>query len=579
MPDTWTGEASKSSRVGRIAAMLLASCCLGGAAPADAGRGAALFAQQCQLCHAVAANAGGGQGPNLAGVVGRRAGSTRFGYSRAMRRIGLTWEPPTLDRYLADPASVVPGTSMPVHVDAAADRADLIAYLATVPAAAPTAPARGEPAPVPVARSSGGTLTGRAAFGDWHTDAPGVRRRITVADLPAPFATASAGNSPEMVDRPAGAVPHAPPGFRVDLFASGLDGPRLLRTAPNGDLFVAETAAGRLRVLRAADGATQAAGQAVFARGLDAPFGIAFYPRGPDPQWVYVAETNAVVRFPYRNGDLQARGRPETVVPRLAPTTGGHTTRDIAFSPDGTHLFVSVGSASNVARGLDPLSPEALRSWEATHGLGAAWGDEENRADVLVFTPDGGRGRTFATGLRNCVGLAVQPGSGTLWCSTNERDGLGDDLVPDYVTRVREGAFYGWPWYYLGAHEEPRLRGQRPDLRDRVSTPDVLIQPHSASLQMSFYDADAFPAGSRGAFAAEHGSWNRARRTGYKVIRIVLDAHGDPTGEYEDFLTGFVADDDSVWGRPVGVAVAHDGALLVSEDAGGTIWRVSYASR
>ena len=575
-----SGKTATSSRAGirRIAAVLLASCCLGGAARADAGRGATLFAQRCQLCHAVAAD-GGGQGPNLAGVMGRRAGSARFGYSRAMRRIGLTWEAPILDRYLADPAAVVPGTAMPVHVDAAADRADLIAYLASVPASVPAAPAQGEAASVPVMPGSGSAFTGRAAFGDWRTDAPGVRRRITVADLPAPFATASAGNSPEVVDRPAGAVPHAPPGFRVDLFAEGLDGPRLLRTAPNGDLFVAETAAGRLRVLRAADGATRAAGQAVFARGLDAPFGIAFYPRGPDPKWVYVAETNAVIRFPYRNGDLQARGGAQTVVPRLAPTTGGHTTRDIAFSPDGARLFVSVGSGSNVARGLDPLPPDALHRWEATHGLGAAWGDEENRADVRVFTPDGGEGRAFATGLRNCVGLAVQPGSGTLWCSTNERDGLGDDLVPDYVTRVREGAFYGWPWYYLGDHEDPRLRGQRPDLTGRVSLPDVLIQPHSASLQMSFYDADAFPTAYRGAFAAEHGSWNRARRTGYKVIRILLDAQGDPTGEYEDFLTGFVADDDAVWGRPVGVAVARDGALLVSEDAGGTIWRVAYAGR
>jgi len=192
---------------------------------------------------------------------------------------------------------------------------------------------------------------------------------------------------------------------------------------------------------------------------------------------------------------------------------------------------------------------------------------------VLVFTPEGKNGRVFASGLRNCVGLAVQPLTGALWCSTNERDGLGDDLVPDYVTRVREGAWYGWPWYYLGGHEDPRLAGQRPDLAGKATVPDVLLQPHSASLAMTF--SDAFPPGFRGAFAAEHGSWNRARRTGYKVIRIVLDDQGAPTGEYEDFLTGFVLDDRSVWGRPVGVATTAEGALLVSEDGNGTIWRVA----
>ncbi len=194
---------------------------------------------------------------------------------------------------------------------------------------------------------------------------------------------------------------------------------------------------------------------------------------------------------------------------------------------------------------------------------------------MLSFTPEGHDRRILATGLRNCVGLAVQPTTGDLWCSTNERDGLGDDLVPDYVTRVRPGAYYGWPWYYVGNHEEPRLRGQRPDLAGRMTEPDVLLQPHSASLGMTFYTGTAFPAGYRGdGFAAEHGSWNRTKRTGYKVIRIRL-SDGVPTGEYDDFLTGFAIDDQSVWGRPVGIAVAHDGALLVSEDGNGTIWRVA----
>ena len=195
---------------------------------------------------------------------------------------------------------------------------------------------------------------------------------------------------------------------------------------------------------------------------------------------------------------------------------------------------------------------------------------------MLSFTPDGGDQRIFATGLRNCVGLAVQPSNGELWCSTNERDGLGDNLVPDYVTRVREGAFYGWPWYYMGANEDPKWKGRRPDLAGQVTVPDVLLQPHSASLQMTFYDGKAFPAEFHGnAFAAEHGSWNRAERTGYKLIRIIMK-DGIPTGEYEDFMTGLVLNDREVWGRPVGVTTTSDGALLVSEDGNGTVWRISY---
>jgi hypothetical protein len=356
----------------------------------------------------------------------------------------------------------------------------------------------------------------------------------------------------------------------VDLFAERLEEPRQIRVAPQGDVFIAETATGRIRVLRAKDGATRAEQRWTFADGLDGPFGMAFYPPGPSPQWLYVAENNRVVRFPYREGDTSARGRSEVVVAELSPTTGGHTTRDIVFSLDGKRMFVSVGSQSNVAEGIGKKSPDQIRAWEAAHGLGAAWGFEERRAAVLVFDPEGKGGRVFASGLRNCVGVAVHPTTGDLWCSTNERDGLGDDLVPDYVTRVKEGAYYGWPWYWLGNHEDPRLKGQRPDLANKATVPDVLIQSHSASLGMTFREGDAF--------AAEHGSWNRERRTGYKVIRIPTK-DGVPTGEYEDFLTGFVVDPRSVWGRPVGVAVAHDGALLVTEDGSGTVWRVAPAAR
>lgn len=414
-------------------------------------------------------------------------------------------------------------------------------------------------------------LTGTAAFGDWRTDAPGRWRHITPADLPPPGATPSVGNGPRIVARPAGAVPQVPPGFRIALFASGLREPRAMRVAPNGDVFVAETDAGRIRVLRAADGADKASETSVFASGLGGPFGLAFYPAGPDPQWLYVATTGSVVRFPYRQGDLKARGAAQTIVAHL-PTGGSHITRDVTFANDGARMFVSVGSASNVAEGVRELYPEGLASFEAEHGMGASWGREADRAMVLAFDPEGRGRKTFATGLRNCVGLAVHPSTGDLWCSVNERDGLGDDLVPDFITRVREGAFYGWPWFYLGANQDPSHRGQRQELKNKITIPDVLIQAHSASLQLAFYTGTQFPPDYRGdAFAAEHGSWNRAKRTGYKVIRVKLN-DGVPTGAYEDFVTGFVVDDRSVWGRPVGVAVAHDGSLLVSEDANGTVW-------
>ena len=414
--------------------------------------------------------------------------------------------------------------------------------------------------------------TGAAAFGDWHTDQPGVTRQISQDALPAPYATASAGNPPEVVERPDSAVPHAPAGFRVELFAEGLNHPRILREAPDGSLFAAETGAGQILLFRGPGQAT------TFVDGLHGPFGIAFYPPGPNPDWIYVAEQNRVVRFPYHNGDATPRGPAQTVVDQLASTDWGHTTRDIAFSPDGARMYVSVGSGSNAGEDMPPRSQGAVRAWQADHPLGATWGTEQNRANVLVFTPDGKNGHPFATGIRNCVGLAVQP-TGTLWCSTNERDGLGDNLVPDYVTRVREGAFYGWPWWYLGDHEDPRHAGERPDLAGKVIVPDVLLQAHSASLELTFYNGQAFPPEWRGGFAAEHGSWNRAGRTGYKIVRIILDAQGNPTGQYQDFLTGFVLGNGGVWGRPVGVAVGQDGALYVSEDGNGTIWRVSYVGQ
>ncbi len=412
-------------------------------------------------------------------------------------------------------------------------------------------------------------LTGEAAFGDWRGDAPDVIRKIDPNALPAPFATLSVGQPPAVVMRPANASLLVPPGFKATLFASGLEQPRTMRTAPNGDIFVAEAGSGRIRVFRTAGGAARPVSTATFASDLNLPSGLAFWPPGPSPRFIYVGETGRVVRYPYQVGDLHARGAAQTIVPALPE--GGHWTRDIVFSTDGSRMFVAVGSAGNLALDLTGQPPPEL-------AFGAAWGANLNRAAVLEYTPDGGDPRIFASGLRNCSAETIQPNTGALWCAVNERDGSGDNLPPDYATRVKPGAFYGWPWFYIGSHPEPRMNGARHDLAGRVTVPDVLIQPHSAPLGLVFYDAAQFPPDYRGqAFVALHGSWNRARRTGYKVVRLTLQ-DDRPNGAYQDFLTGFVVSDQAVWGRPVGLTVAHDGSLLVSEDANGTIWRVAYRS-
>jgi glucose/arabinose dehydrogenase len=417
-------------------------------------------------------------------------------------------------------------------------------------------------------KASAGARTGKDALGDWTTDAPGVRRLITPADLPPPYDTRSANNGPRVVGRPEGAWPKAPQGFTVTQFATGLANPRVIVTAPNGDLFVAESGAGRLHVLRDADGDGKPEVNEVFATGLKRPFGVAFYPLGANPKWVYVGNTDSVVRFPYRSGDLKAAGAEEMLIDDIPSGReqvggGGHWTRDLQFSADGKTLFVSVGSRSNVS---DDSS-------------------ENRRAAILAYSvgadgkPDRKSERTYAWGIRNPVGLAVQPGTGTLWTSVNERDNLGDHLVPDYVTSVKENGFYGWPWYYIGGNQDPRHKGKHPELKDRVIVPDVLVQSHMASLDLDFYTGKAFPKEYQGTiFAAEHGSWNRERRTGYKVIRLPMNG-GKPTGEYEDFLTGFVTADGNVWGRPVGVTTGRDGALYVTDDGSDSVWRVAYTGK
>jgi glucose/arabinose dehydrogenase len=416
---------------------------------------------------------------------------------------------------------------------------------------------------------------GSSAFGDWQTDAPGVTRKITVIDLPAPLATPPARNFSKVIPKPANAALKTMPGFSVTPFVTGMTGARVIRIAPNGDIFLARSRPdGKVMVIRAKPGAATPDMIETFASDLKDPYGIAFYPPGPNPQWIYIAGTKDIVRFPYRSGDLKPAGAPEIVVSDLA-VGGGHWTRDIAFSPDGKTMYVAVGSSGNVAADMGP-KPD-LVSYQASHALGAAWDKEEWRANVLAYDPDGKNKRIYATGIRNCSGLAVQPGTGTVFCATNERDLLGDNLPPDYVTSVKPGAFYGWPWYYIGDHEDERPGGgTRPDLEGKVTIPDVLLQPHSAPLGLAFNEGSQFPASWKGdAFVALHGSWNRALRTGYKIVRLPFK-DGKPTSEYQDFVIGFVADHENVWGRPVDVAFAQDGSLLFSDDGNGVVYRVTY---
>jgi glucose/arabinose dehydrogenase len=425
--------------------------------------------------------------------------------------------------------------------------------------------------------AAGAAREGGVALGDWTGDAPGVRHHVTEANLPIAMMPgsdpeASVAKPAEVVAPPPGATPKVPDDFAVDVFARGLKQPRRLRVAPNGDVFVSESGTGRVLVFAASEASATPATPHVFAENLDRPYGIAFLPPA-NPQFVYVAAANQVVRYPYRSGSLKAEGPAEVIVANLP--TKRHWTKDLVASRDGQRLFLAVGSASNLGvHGMGQMSAEKIREYEMTHGRGAAWGEEENRAVVRVFDPQGKTIRNFATGLRNCSGLAMQPNTDNVWCVVNERDHLGPNMVPDYMVNVQDGAFYGWPWYTIGAREDPALRGKRPDLRDDVRTPEVLIQPHSSALSVAFYDHNAFPVEYHGdAFVALHGSHSRPRMTGYKVVRVRVN-NGRPTGEYEDFMTGFVLDNERVWGRPASVAVTRDGALLVSDDANGTIFRV-----
>ena len=399
-------------------------------------------------------------------------------------------------------------------------------------------------------------VTGSGAFVDAKDLKAGTFRKITVTDLPE--VGKATPNFTKAAPRPEGAMPVAPAGFTVELYAhEGLKAPRQIRRAPNGDLFLAEEVAGEIKVIRDNAGKPEIS---VFATGMTHPFGINFYPAGPNPQWLYIGNTGSVVRFAYKNGDLKASGMPETLISDIPPM-GNHQTRDVVFSQDGKRMFVAVGSADNVS---DTAA------------------SQEHRANILEYTPEGKFVKIYAAGIRNPVGLGVNPTTGEVWCSVNERDNLGDNLVPDYITSVKENGFYGWPWFYIGKHEDPRAKLPRPADKtiDSVIVPDVLLQPHSASLGLTFYDGTQFPAEYRGdLFAGEHGSWNRAHISGHEVVRVPLNK-GKSNGVYEDFLTGFLlADGSTYWGRPVGVVTGKDGSLYVTDDTAAAIWKVSYTGK
>jgi glucose/arabinose dehydrogenase len=364
--------------------------------------------------------------------------------------------------------------------------------------------------------------------------------------LPAPFATKSAGNGPEVAKPPAGFLPTVPQGFRVNVFASNFKYPRWLTVAPNGDIFLADSGAGEIVVMRDPKNTGGAQEREVFVDGQKEPFGILFH-----ENYVYVGNTNEVVRFRYDPKTSKRLGEKEHL---MDLPTGGHSTRAVAFSADGKHLFVSVGSNSNIDTGEDP-----------------------RRAAVTICDPDGKNARLYASGLRNPVGLALEPVTGELWTTVNERDRLGDDLPPDYFTSLKDGGFYGWPYSYIGDNVDSRVKQEHPELVARAIIPDVLLGAHVAPIQFAFYTGNQFPQSYRGgAFVAEHGSWNRSIRAGYQIAFVAFK-DGKPSGDPVPFLTGLVPDPTKpgVLGRPAGVAVAPDGSLLVSDDGAAVIYRVS----
>ncbi len=383
-----------------------------------------------------------------------------------------------------------------------------------------------------------------------ESDEPRGHHEIKPSELAEPHATPSTSNPPRVVARPAGAQLTLPPGFEIQTWAEGgFDNPRKLALAPNGDVFVTDSDSGRILVLRDSGNTGKATERFVFADNLELPFGMAF-----QGNYLYVGVTNAVVRFSYQPGQTKAKAAPEKLADLPGHGYRQHWTRNVVFTPDGNKMIVTVGSASNDSTGEDPM-----------------------RAAISEYNPDGSGHRFLATGTRNPIGAAFYPGTNQLWAVVQERDGLGDNLPSDYLTHIEDGGFYGWPYAYIGQHADPN-NPNHPDLVKKTLTPDVLIQAHSATMDVVFYQGAMFPKEYQGdAFVSLHGSWNRSRRTGYKIVRVHFQ-DGKPAGGYDDFLTGWVISPGSreVWGRPVGLLVLKDGSLLVADDGANKIWRITY---
>lgn len=382
-------------------------------------------------------------------------------------------------------------------------------------------------------------------------DVPGQRFSISPTSLPKPYASPAVDNTSQVVPRPTGALPKAPAGFVVSVFAAGISDARWMTIAPNGDVFLAESDPGKIVVLRPSADGSHAATVSTFASGFSQPHGLAIRNGA-----IYIADTKSIWRYRYTDGALTARGRRVHVADTTPPAGVGHFTRDIVFDSQG-NLFLTIGSRNNVAQ--DPLPYASVQKVNADGTL-----------------------TTFASGLRNPVGIAFFPGTDDLYVTVNERDGLGDNLPPDYLTRIQQGDFFGWPYAYTGPHPDPDFGKKRPDLVAKTKTPDVLFQAHSAPLGLVFYEGNQFPAEYKGdAFIALHGSWNSAHPTGYKVVRVHF-ANGRPENAYENFVTGWWDGSTSparVWGRPVGLTVAKDGSLLIADDKGSTVWRVAYKGK
>ncbi len=369
--------------------------------------------------------------------------------------------------------------------------------------------------------------------------------------LAEPFATPSVRNNVQIVAKPDASQLKAPAGFEVSLYADNLRAPRTMLLAPNGDVFVAQSGPGSVTILRDANNDGTPETRSTYAQGLSGVFGMALH-----DGYLYLGRTDSIVRYKYAPGDSEAKGTPEKLVDM---PTGGHSTRNIIFSRDGKKMYVAVGSQSNKNAGEPPI-----------------------RAAISEYNPDGTGQRIYASGLRNPVGLALQPGTDIIWTSVNERDTLGDDLVPDYITSVKDGAFYGWPYSYIGSNPDPEHVGKMPDLVRRALVPDVLITAHSAAVSVNFYTGTQFPQRYRnGAFVGLHGSWNRSKVSGYRIAFVPFQ-NGKPSGPIEDFVTGWIVDGGTpatAWGRPVGTLVMRDGSMLVADDAGNKIWKVRYTGK